>query len=1001
MDIMDWNPAISESLDLTHREKILVSVTETLLLSETLHAQSQLDIPFQLFLPDPSPTLSELLRFAIRIANLLPPSSSLHGTMGGTSNGPPFLAKTSYTITAELHEPPTFFSLSSDPCTIASIDIDPFIIHDPRTIPLILQPDAKRWRSAPGDWPLEFEIEISATTLGPGDPFYFLYRLAVARRAAAKGIRVGKVSLVLREHRTVGTAGWGHRVVRGSAEILRWDFDEFAAPVVGGGANSGSGGRGRENEDEAAARRGDFVELNELRPRRKLADGMTSYISRASVAAAGDVMYEHQRFGGGFTPQGSPALTPRGLTTNTATAQNTQPQQTLHHRVSHQSLPLPSHQPRDPPSPNFAGATGAAGRLLQRDWDDDDTSSVTTTTSTMTTATTLSHVLPPPHDPPSTGARTQQQQQQQQQLRQQHRSGPAPFADGWSGGPGGDGLYVENEVLLHAPQRGGYTPSSPRPSDPSLLYPSLNPPGTPVAHVEVKHSLQVRIQLVRWVSSAVGGGGGGGSNSGGGGGGGGGWGFGGSRKVQPKSKKKKKGGNAGKSKSGGNNKKKRTTGGPSSSGAGAGVISRPLASALTAGNRRESGSGSAGGGVGTSSSTSGTASASRSGGGINDQIFSDLDEFPVSDQDDGGGVDDRLRREHTSDNDRQSDDDTDADDDDDISEEDPEEAEERAAQELVSQPIVMECWCVLSSIGKLECEALLDQRPEVMPALDYDKIFGTDVVWVPAYEEVDGFLGKGKSGGDGEEGDGLDEERRRKGKWKGKERVGGFFGTDDGATDDGFDDDVFDDGGEMHGVKVDGKKTLERLGPLDEIVVNGNARTGGQQHQQQQNGSKTAEIPDEDEEPPPYPGEPKKPVTVAVGGGIRASSSRTPWARMESRNTIAQAAAAALNSSTLSYAKSPPTNTSSSKSGSAAISKRNSAPVLAPKLQSQAQLQGQAQSQQAVTVPARFRNFVVADDVDDVGLSGGRGDGVDDGAGRRKEAGGQGDGGGGMDHPLL
>ncbi|KAI9362032.1 hypothetical protein DFJ73DRAFT_956822, partial [Zopfochytrium polystomum] len=572
--------------DTCYREKIHCAVQEVLLKSsETLHPYSQLDIPFQLALPEPSKAhTSDLVRYAIRIANLLPPSTQFRGFTGGNSANPPFQVRTSYILTAELHQPPTFFS--SDPVIESHALVEPFVVHDPRTLPLIMQPDSKRWRSAPGDSPLEFEIELSATTLGPGDTFYFLYRLAIAREAAARGIRLNKVCLVLREHRVVGTTGWGSRAVRGSAELHRWEFDESGAaestggvrrPAVsgGGGGSGGNANAAPAAGDDPAPDPGNTVELAELRPRRKLADGMTSYVSRGASAANAATAYEGDDFSDSDTSSTAAVLT----------------------------------SPTD-------GLPQTAGRRRRR------------------------------------------------------------FADGWTSGPGGDGLYAENEARLTLPQRYSpmpfptpsfydkvspfpastqitpavhltsprtvFTPSSPRASDSSLLYPGVQPAGTPVAQVEVKHSLQVRVEMVRMEAA----------------------------RVRRRRRRKP----------------------------------APVSTSSPSGNT-PSGSG-AGAADGTAGALSGAAVAQREVAGIGDDNDED------SSSSDASFKSSKLGRVQNG-------------------------SGSGRRRRKPPDPIVMECWCVLTSVGRSGVEGLLEQRPELVPPLDYEKIFGGDVVWLPKYEERD------------------------------------------------------------------------------------------------------------------------------------------------------------------------------------------------------------------------------------------------------------------------
>ncbi|KAJ3104228.1 hypothetical protein HDU96_008994 [Phlyctochytrium bullatum] len=351
-----------DSSELIHRSKLLVSEEAPLLTQpETLPPESQLDIPFQINLPDPDHQ-SDILRVAVRVANLLVPSYAVLGRSGGT----PFDARTVYTLTAEIEEPATLFSFAK--VREGSVTVEPFVVYDPRLLPLLIQPDSKRWRSAPGESPIEYEVELSATTLGPGDVFRLAYRLAVAREDAVKGVRIKKVSLLIKEHRSVGTQN-SRGLVRGSIEIVRWDFDESPPPAAGVGGGGG-------------------IELGELKPRRKTASGFAGYTPVAMLSSAG-------------VPSGSASSAP---------------------------IPMSSSSSSSPNRRN-----GSPRRYAYR------------------------------------------------------------FADSWSSGPGGDGLYVERDVELKVPSRGNFAPTT-RPADPSLVIPVRQPPG-PVAHVEIRHTLQVRVEL--------------------------------------------------------------------------------------------------------------------------------------------------------------------------------------------------------------------------------------------------------------------------------------------------------------------------------------------------------------------------------------------------------------------------------------------------------------------------------------------------------------------------
>jgi hypothetical protein len=404
-----YNDPYSDTLDaFSRREKLLVDLDETLLDEEELPPNfHHLDLPFEFELPEPPAHItSDLMRTATRLANLLPPSSSLKAGINlhprspdAPPPGPPLPSPlpceqtTTYILQAELEYIQFILGIPTLQTRTVSVTIDPFVVYDPRHIPLLIQPDAKRWRSAPGDTPLEYEIEISSTTLGPADKFRFTYRLAVHREAANKGVRIKKVSLLLREHRWIGSVGG--RVVRLSSEVTRWESKEDSFE----GAETGLRGA---------------MELEELRPRRKIADGWWEGQLSGSNGSGGYRSSRDARPGPGGEGWNSDSVGGLGS--------------------------------------GFGRQRYAAALVGGSNAYSDDVTSV-----------------------PRANGRAHM------------------FADGWSSGPGGDGLYAEIETVLQAPDFGWYVPSTPRNVNTSLLYPPLDDP--PYAHLEVRHSLQVRIEL--------------------------------------------------------------------------------------------------------------------------------------------------------------------------------------------------------------------------------------------------------------------------------------------------------------------------------------------------------------------------------------------------------------------------------------------------------------------------------------------------------------------------
>ncbi|KAJ3110943.1 hypothetical protein HK100_002863 [Physocladia obscura] len=533
-------------------EKVLVFLSETLLANETLAPESEIQIPFQLQLPDPDPKHANLVRQTVRLSNLPIPAGRIKGF---TSYGAPFETFTKYSLYAEIegekHIPSlsqslaSFLTTATAPATTATkftaketVDVAPFVVHDPRQLPLVMLPDGKRWRSAPGDTPLEYEIELSATTVGPSDSLSLLYRLAVARDAAANGVRVKKVVLVLREHRTLGTTishliPPSYKCARSSTEITRWEFYEQRL----GNASDDS-----LNADDFGFEVEGDSPVEFLAPTSVLALGSNDNSSMNDDTNIPSLQSGLQQFVPSQANTASPRLKvskivnrrkpPNASASSNANTNtiNQQQQQTQIHRA-------------------FNAGTVEMNELRPRRKLADGMSSYNPSHFLSTNASSYDH---------TSGSSA--------------LSITSPrFADGWSSGPGGDGLYVENQVQIQFPSNYAVTPDTFKPPpDPSLIYP--NPHAhiyASVPFVDVKHTLQVRVEMHGY---------------------------------------------------------------------------------------------------------------------------------------------------------------------------------ERA--------IVHECWCVVASVGRRECVSLLEERADLMPTLDYDKVFGGEMVWVPAYERVDSFLGANSSNNESASNDG-------------------------------------------------------------------------------------------------------------------------------------------------------------------------------------------------------------------------------------------------------
>ncbi|KAI8924821.1 hypothetical protein BC831DRAFT_463728 [Entophlyctis helioformis] len=145
--------------------------------------------------------------------------------------------------------------LFAPPTRTQTMSLSPFVVFDPRLIPIIIHPDPRRWRSSPGASPVEYDIEVGPISMGPGDPIRFAYRMNVSPEAARSGVRVRKVSFVLKETHVVGEERCcvlddrpksyrQHKPparVKGTIELLRWENVEYA-PMAHGRYGSGMAG---------------------------------------------------------------------------------------------------------------------------------------------------------------------------------------------------------------------------------------------------------------------------------------------------------------------------------------------------------------------------------------------------------------------------------------------------------------------------------------------------------------------------------------------------------------------------------------------------------------------------------------------------------------------------------------------------------------------------------------------------------------------------------------
>ncbi|KAJ3016647.1 hypothetical protein HKX48_003924 [Thoreauomyces humboldtii] len=241
---------VRESLDVSHREHIFLQQTVSLLAAvESVDPGTAVELPFDVpFPPDPDPnTLPPPPPGTCPSPHLLPPSMCVLGRQVGTVNS--YQARISYSLLVTLAEVPSaalgFIPLAPTVHT-AETSLDPFRVYDPRLLPTLMHPDIRRWRSAPGAMPVEYDIEVGAMAMGAGDTLRFAYRVVVSSESARNGVRIRKVALTLREHHIVGEQTCRGRPenptdpiersgikVKGMSELLYWEQYETLPETSG------------------------------------------------------------------------------------------------------------------------------------------------------------------------------------------------------------------------------------------------------------------------------------------------------------------------------------------------------------------------------------------------------------------------------------------------------------------------------------------------------------------------------------------------------------------------------------------------------------------------------------------------------------------------------------------------------------------------------------------------------------------------------------------------
>ncbi|KAJ3307434.1 hypothetical protein HDV03_000082 [Kappamyces sp. JEL0829] len=221
--------------DTVSRKKILFDQKLELLSNVELEpGQGWIDIPFEI----PVPLHDPITHGFGPCSQLLPNTCQVFGKNGYHS----FRGETYYLLSCFVSTPSSIPWMHST--VKQELKIQPFPIWDPRLIPILLNPEERRWKSHIGAAPLEYDIEISNGVFGPGDTINFGYRMLVNGDHARRGVRIKQISFVLKETTIVGEdrccarddldgATWRHgrpMRVRGAREILRWSQQEYPPP---------------------------------------------------------------------------------------------------------------------------------------------------------------------------------------------------------------------------------------------------------------------------------------------------------------------------------------------------------------------------------------------------------------------------------------------------------------------------------------------------------------------------------------------------------------------------------------------------------------------------------------------------------------------------------------------------------------------------------------------------------------------------------------------------
>ncbi|KAJ1327344.1 hypothetical protein BSLG_010686 [Batrachochytrium salamandrivorans] len=204
------------TFDMVRREKVLFEEHIDLLqdaeidLDELSALGGMLDVPFEIAWP-----LHEPLTSGHGPSNqLLPPSCAIFGQSGSLHH---YQAQVEYTLAASLIESTLSRSVSgtlsqepkSNDTEVVGRDAPMSGLRLGLTSSLSVAAASLGlgWRSSPGMVPIEYDIEVGPIVLGPNDPIRFAYRMIVDNESARQGVRVSKVSFILKETHILGKIG--------------------------------------------------------------------------------------------------------------------------------------------------------------------------------------------------------------------------------------------------------------------------------------------------------------------------------------------------------------------------------------------------------------------------------------------------------------------------------------------------------------------------------------------------------------------------------------------------------------------------------------------------------------------------------------------------------------------------------------------------------------------------------------------------------------------------